>query len=66
MPSEGYRIVRDPKSGIIMIRCRHNRVCGNPEHLLDLAALLIRAAYEGPKGMHDAPPLPKSDWTPGD
>lgn len=55
--SEG-RIVRDPASGIVMVELRHNHAHGSPEQLEAFAGLLIRAAYEARKGMHDAAGLP--------
>lgn len=60
------RIVRDAKSGIIIVQSGHIHVHGYAHQLNAFAALLIRAAYEAPKGMHDGPPLPKSDWVPSD
>lgn len=60
------RIVRDTKTGIIIVQCGHLRVHGYAHQLNAFAAALIRAAYEAPKGMHDAPPLPRSDWTPSE
>ena len=60
------RIVRDEKTGIIIVQSGHIHVHGYAHQLTAFAALLIRAAYEAPKGMHDASPLPKSDWAPSE
>ncbi|MCS0501636.1 hypothetical protein [Ancylobacter mangrovi] len=49
----GERIARHQPTGIVLVRRRHNRVHGSADELLALAALLIRAAYEAPKGLHD-------------
>lgn len=62
--SRDERIVRDPHTGMVMVRRGHNWVCGSADELLALAGLLIRAAYEAPRGAHDAPELPASNWTP--
>ena len=59
-------IVRDPASGVVMARLGHNSAHGTPDDLEAFAALLIRAAYEARKGLHDAPSLPASSWRPGE
>ncbi|QIB32619.1 hypothetical protein [Ancylobacter pratisalsi] len=58
------RIIRDRATGMILVRRRHNRVNGTAAELAALVALLIRAAYEAPKGLHDSSPLPRSAWVP--
>lgn len=58
------RIVFDRHLGMMFVEQRHHHVHGSPEQIEALAAFLIRAAYEVRKGLHDAPPLPRSTWAP--
>lgn len=63
-PQAEHRIIRDTKTGIIIVQSGHIHVHGYAHELTAFAALLIRAAYEAPKGMHDGPPLPKAPAIP--
>jgi len=56
------RIVYDAKLNFMIAEKRHNSSYGTPEQLEAQAAFLIRAVYEVRKGMHEAPPLPRSAW----
>ena len=56
------RIVYDAKLNFMIAEKRHNHLCGTPEQLEAMASFLIRAVYEVRKGMHEAPPLPRSTW----
>lgn len=64
MREDNDRIVFDRKLGMLFVRQAHLSVHGTPEQIEALAAFLICAAYEARKGLHDAPPLPRSTWRP--
>ncbi|GLK71724.1 hypothetical protein KHC23_13115 [Ancylobacter dichloromethanicus] len=66
MCEDHERIVFDRQLGVLLLQKRHNRVHGSIEQIEALAAFLIRAAYEARKGLHEAPPLPRSTWRPGE
>lgn len=56
------RIAYDRRADMLSVDQQHNHVHGSPEQLEALASFLIRAVYEVRKGMHEAPPLPRSAW----
>ena len=66
MADQSERIVFDRGLGMIFARFGYSSVHGTPEHIEALGAFLIRVAEEARAGLHDAPPLPRSTWAPGE